>query len=89
MRPIQHTRPAAESGFALTDLLLAVAIFGLIMAGAMPLINRASDDNAGRAAADELKIFQAAAMEHFKSNRAAYEAAMATGAGASTLCMVG
>lgn len=89
MRPITPSSFAAVGGFALTDLLLAVAIFGLIMAGAMPLINRASDDNGARAAADELKVFQAAAMEHFKSNRTAYEAAMANGTGASSLCKVG
>lgn len=82
-------RRDSQHGIALADILLAVAVTGLIVAGSMPLLARNSDDLAAKALADDLKAFKAVAEEHFKSNRAAYEAAMTDGTGASTLCRIG
>ena len=81
--------PPQQSGFALADLLLAVAAMGLILAAAMPLLARQGDELAARAIADDLRVFRMGAEEHFKSNRAAYEAAMADGTGAGQLCRLG
>jgi type II secretory pathway pseudopilin PulG len=80
---------ARQRGIALADVLLAVAVTGLIVAGAMPLLVRNSDDLAAKAMADDLKAFKSVAEEHFKANRAIYEAAMTDGTGASSLCRIG
>ncbi len=80
---------SGQHGIALADLLLAVAVTGLIVAGSMPLLSRHSDELAARALADDLKAFKVVAEEHFKSNRAVYEAAMTDGTGAAGLCRIG
>lgn len=82
-------RPVFQRGMALADILLAVAITGVIVAASMPLLTRNSDDLAARAMADDLKAFKAVAEEHFKANRTAYEAAMTDGTGAASLCKLG
>jgi hypothetical protein len=87
MRPSLRTR--RQLGIALFDILLAVAVTGLIVAGSMPLLARNSDDLAAKALADDLKAFKAVAEEHFKANRATYEAAMTDGTGAASLCRIG
>jgi type II secretory pathway pseudopilin PulG len=81
--------PPQQLGFALADLLLAVAAMGLILAAAMPLLARQGDELAAKSIADDLRMFRLGAEEHFRSNRAAYEAAMADGTGAAQLCRLG
>lgn len=80
---------ASQQGMALADVLLAVAVTGVIVAASMPLLSRNSDDLAAKAVADDLKEFKTVAEEHFKANRAAYEAAMTDGTGAASLCKLG
>jgi type II secretory pathway pseudopilin PulG len=78
-----------QHGMVLADILLAVAITGLILAASLPLLSRNADELSARAVADDLKAFKASAEEHFKANRTAYEAAMTDGTGAATLCRLG
>jgi type II secretory pathway pseudopilin PulG len=87
--PSISLRPGAQSGFALTDMLFAVAIAGLVIMGSLPLLNRSSDNLGSKAIADDLRAFKAVAEAHFLANRTAYEAAMTDGTGASVLCKVG
>jgi type II secretory pathway pseudopilin PulG len=81
--------PGPQLGFALTDMLFAVGIAGVVIMGALPLLNRAADNVGSKAIADDLKAFKSVAEAHFLANRAAYEAAMTDGTGASVLCKVG
>jgi type II secretory pathway pseudopilin PulG len=74
---------------ALADLLLAIAVLAMVLAAAMPLLARQGDELAAKAIADDLRLFRIGAEEHFKSNRAAYEAAMVDGTGAGQLCRLG
>ena len=83
------TTPPRQPGFALADLLLSVAAMGLILAAAMPLLARQGDELAAKSIADDLRLFRLGAEEHFRSNRAAYEAAMADGTGGGQLCRLG
>jgi hypothetical protein len=68
--------------------MLAVALMGLVVSAAMPLIIAGQDEVAARSGADDQSSFQQMAAQHFISNRAAYEAAMADGTGAGSLCRV-
>ncbi len=76
-------------GFALFDLLLAAAVAGLLIAGIMPFMSRATEDLGSKAIADQLNLFKAGAQAHFQANRAAYDAAMKDGTGAANLCKIG
>lgn len=76
-------------GFALADMMLAVAVMGLVMMAVIPMLNRNSNDANAKSISDDLANFKAAAQAHFTANRSAYDAAMADGTGASTLCKVG
>jgi type II secretory pathway pseudopilin PulG len=78
-----------QRGMALADLLLAIAVLAMVLAAAMPLLARQGDELAAKAIADDLRLFRIGAEEHFKSNRAAYEAAMVDGTGAGQLCRLG
>lgn len=82
-------RAQAQRGVALADILLATAAMAMILAAAMPLLARQGDELAAKSVADDLRLFRIGAEEHFKSNRAAYEAAMADGTGAGQLCRLG
>ena len=76
-------------GFALAEMLLAAAVVGLIIASAMPMLNRMADDRASTQTAEEMKAFQEVAVAHLRANRADYEAAMTNGTGAASLCKIG
>lgn len=89
MRVSTRRKASSQRGLALADLLLAVAALGIMLAAALPFVARQGDELAARALADELRLFRIGAEEHFKSNRAAYEAAMADGTGAGQLCRLG
>jgi type II secretory pathway pseudopilin PulG len=80
---------APQRGLALADILLATAVMSMIIAAAMPLLARQGDELTAKAIADDLRLFRTGAEEHLKSNRAAYEAAMADGTGAGQLCRIG
>lgn len=68
--------------------MLAAALVGLVMSAAMPMIIAGQDEIAARSGADDQNSFQQMAAQHFVSNRATYEAAMADGTGAGSLCRV-
>jgi type II secretory pathway pseudopilin PulG len=89
MKTLCPLKRRVPRGFALTDMLLAVAIGGLVIIGALPLLNRSSDDIGAKSIADDLRAFKTVAEAHFLANRTAYEAAMTNGTGAAALCKVG
>lgn len=88
-RPTSLARQARQFGFALMDMLLAVAITGVVIMGSLPFINKGADDTNSKATADDLNAFKTVAEAYFKANRTAFDAAMTDGTGASALCKVG
>ena len=83
----QNRMRTIQSGFALSDALLAVAIAGLVTMAALPVLTAGQDEVAARASADDLSSFQQLFAQHFVANRSAYLAAMADGTGAASLCL--
>jgi hypothetical protein len=77
-----------SKGFALLDTMLAVAVAGLVVSAALPMIIAGEDEIAARSLADDQSSFQQLAAQHFIANRSAYEAAMLDGTGADSLCRV-
>lgn len=78
-----------QTGFALFEQLLAVALLTAVMAMLAPYMVQSVDDRAAKATADDFSLFQSAASAHYLANRTAYASAMTDGTGADKLCMIG
>ena len=79
----------AQRGFAMQDLMLSLAIVGVMTVAAIPLMVKNTDEVKAKETADDWSTFNGIASAHFLANRDAYMAAMKDGTNADKLCRVG
>jgi prepilin-type N-terminal cleavage/methylation domain-containing protein len=74
---MQLMKISLQRGFNMIEVMIGLALTGIVLAGALTMTMRADDQTAGRNKADALVSFQQLAAQYFIANRTDIEAAMA------------
>lgn len=88
LKPLKFRSAFRQQGFALLEIIIGTVLMGVVLAFALGINTQAENQVTGRSDAQSLSTLQSAAAEYYLANRPAIDAAMQTGVGADTLCLI-